>query len=37
VEWEREVGRFWQVVPKEMLGRLPQPLGIEEKRAGAGD
>ncbi len=25
-EWERAVGRFWQVVPKEMLERLPEPL-----------
>ena len=25
-DWGRAVGRFWQVVPKEMLTRLPQPL-----------
>ncbi|HEU0045821.1 glutamate synthase large subunit [Sphingomonas sp.] len=25
-DWDRAVGRFWQVVPKEMLGRLSQPL-----------
>ena len=25
-EWERTVGDFWQVVPKEMLTRLPHPL-----------
>jgi glutamate synthase (NADPH/NADH) large chain len=25
-EWDRVLPRFWQVVPKEMLGRLPQPL-----------
>ncbi len=37
VDWEREVRRFWQVVPKEMLQRLPQPLSLEEKRAGTGD
>jgi glutamate synthase (NADPH/NADH) large chain len=37
VDWEREVARFWQVVPKEMLLRLPQPLSLEVKRAGAGD
>ena len=33
-DWDREVERFWQVVPKEMLSRLPQPLTIaKEKRA----
>ncbi|PHR92285.1 MAG: glutamate synthase large subunit [Robiginitomaculum sp.] len=25
-EWEHERGKFWQVVPKEMLSRLEQPL-----------
>ena len=25
-EWDRAIGRFWQVVPKEMLDRLPHPL-----------
>ncbi|WP_294250994.1 glutamate synthase large subunit [uncultured Sphingomonas sp.] len=25
-DWDREVGKFWQVVPKEMLTRLPHPL-----------
>ena len=25
-DWERIAGRFWQVVPKEMLGRLAHPL-----------
>jgi glutamate synthase (NADPH) large chain len=25
-EWDRAAGRFWQVVPKEMLDRLPHPL-----------
>jgi glutamate synthase (NADPH/NADH) large chain len=37
VDWEFEARRFWQVVPKEMLQRLPQPLGLEEKRAATGD
>ena len=33
-DWNREVEKFWQVVPKEMLSRLPMPLSIvEEKRA----
>ena len=27
-DWDREVERFWQVVPKEMLSRLPQPLSV---------
>jgi glutamate synthase (NADPH/NADH) large chain len=35
-DWPQEVGRFWQVVPKEMLARLPAPLG-EERQAAAGD
>jgi len=25
-DWDRAVGHFWQVVPKEMLTRLPYPL-----------
>jgi glutamate synthase (NADPH/NADH) large chain len=25
-DWDREAGQFWQVVPKEMLSRLPYPL-----------
>jgi glutamate synthase (NADPH/NADH) large chain len=25
-DWDRVAARFWQVVPKEMLSRLPQPL-----------
>jgi len=33
-DWNREVERFWQIVPKEMLSRLPVPLSdVEEKRA----
>ncbi|WP_174279312.1 glutamate synthase large subunit [Sphingomonas bacterium] len=28
-DWDRVAGRFWQVVPKEMLGRLPHPLDDE--------
>ena len=34
-EWEMHVGKFWQVVPKEMLARLPQPLSDYEKAARA--
>ncbi|WNO54125.1 glutamate synthase large subunit [Stakelama saccharophila] len=29
-DWDTVRGRFWQVVPKEMLGRLPHPLDEEE-------
>jgi len=33
-DWNRQLERFWQVVPKEMLSRLPQPLTTAEaKRA----
>jgi glutamate synthase (NADPH/NADH) large chain len=33
-DWDRCVEQFWQVVPKEMLARLPQPLSIAKaKRA----
>ena len=33
-DWDREVESFWQVVPKEMLTRLPQPLtSAKVKRA----
>jgi len=32
-EWERHVGKFWQVCPKEMLARLPHPLSDYEKAA----
>ena len=31
--WEVELGRFWQIVPKEMVARLAQPLS--EPRAAA--
>ncbi len=30
LHWERERERFWQVVPKEMLGRLSEPLSRAE-------
>lgn len=29
-EWERHIGRFWQICPKEMLPRLAQPLSDRE-------
>jgi glutamate synthase (NADPH/NADH) large chain len=27
-EWERERAHFWQIVPKEMVARLAQPLAV---------
>jgi glutamate synthase (NADPH/NADH) large chain len=29
IDWQLESGSFWQVVPKEMLNKLPQPLSAE--------
>ena len=29
-DWDRVRGHFWQVVPKEMLSRLPEPLDDSE-------
>jgi glutamate synthase (NADPH/NADH) large chain len=29
-DWDRHVGRFWQVCPKEMVGRLDHALAAEE-------
>jgi glutamate synthase (NADPH/NADH) large chain len=31
-DWDRELPKFWQIVPKEMLTRLAHPL-TKEKRA----
>jgi glutamate synthase (NADPH/NADH) large chain len=25
-DWDREVMRFWQIIPKEMIGRLAHPI-----------
>ncbi|HJT06147.1 MAG TPA: glutamate synthase large subunit, partial [Stellaceae bacterium] len=36
-DWPRAVAHFWQVVPKEMLSRLPEPLTLVPARAEAGD
>ena len=37
VDWDREIRRFWQVVPMEMIGKLDQPVLVaaddEEQRA----
>jgi glutamate synthase (NADPH/NADH) large chain len=37
IDWDRELARFWQVVPKEIAGKLEHPLKAEESRAAAGD
>jgi glutamate synthase (NADPH/NADH) large chain len=37
VDWDLELGKFWQVVPKEMLAKLPLPLTHEERKVEAGD
>src|SRR5260370_10753119 len=29
LDWQREITHFWQVVPKELLARLTQPLSAE--------
>jgi glutamate synthase (NADPH/NADH) large chain len=34
-EWDHAVGHFWQVVPKEMLGRLSYPLDDAEAAVAA--
>lgn len=34
-DWDREIGKFWQVVPKEMLSRLPHPLDDSAELAAA--
>jgi len=35
MDWQREVRKFWQIVPQEMIARLPQPLSssAREQRA----
>ncbi len=32
-DWRRQLPKFWQVVPKEMLNRLEHPLGMEAEAA----
>jgi glutamate synthase (NADPH) large chain len=32
IDWVRELPNFQQVVPKEMVSRLPQPLSLGEGR-----
>ncbi|MDQ0248443.1 glutamate synthase (NADPH/NADH) large chain [Sphingomonas kyeonggiensis] len=36
-DWARAVGSFWQVVPKEMLTRLPMPLNDDTVEAVAAE
>ena len=37
IDWDRELTRFWQVVPKEILAKLEHPLKLETRSAAAGD
>ncbi|MDG2534347.1 glutamate synthase large subunit [Sphingomonas sp. HITSZ_GF] len=36
-DWDRALGSFWQVVPKEMLTRLPMPLNDDAAEAVAAE
>ncbi|NYT42347.1 glutamate synthase large subunit [Sphingomonas sp. R-74633] len=36
-DWDRALGHFWQVVPKEMLTRLPMPLNDDDVEAVAAE
>ncbi len=36
-DWDRAIGSFWQVVPKEMLTRLPVPLNDDTAEAVAAE
>ena len=36
-DWDRAIGAFWQVVPREMLSRLPQPLNDDAAEAVAAE
>ncbi len=36
-DWDRAVRSFWQVVPREMLSRLPHPLTVEDEVAVAAE
>jgi glutamate synthase (NADPH/NADH) large chain len=33
-EWDVEIGKFWQVVPTEIVGRLDMPLGDDVPATG---
>ena len=30
IDWDRERGKFWQVIPKEMIGQFSEPVFAEE-------
>jgi glutamate synthase (NADPH/NADH) large chain len=30
IDWDREVGKFWQVIPKEMIGQFAEPVFAED-------
>jgi len=36
-DWDRVRGHFWQVVPREMLSRIPEPLIDEPEEAVAAE
>ena len=31
VQWDREIGNFWQIVPKEYVNYLAAPLSEEKE------
>jgi glutamate synthase (NADPH/NADH) large chain len=33
IHWDLEIGKFWQIVPFEMIDRLAQPLSDEADQA----
>ena len=37
IDWDLEVGKIWQVVPKEMLDKLPHPVTYGDQQSGTGD
>jgi glutamate synthase (NADPH) large chain len=32
IDWDREVGRFWQVIPREMIGQYEEPIFADDDR-----
>jgi len=36
-DWDRRRGDFWQICPKEMLSRVPQPLNDDEEAVAAAE
>ena len=33
IHWDLEIGKFWQIVPFEMIDRLAQPLSDQAAQA----